>query len=161
PFTAMAVAPDGKTIAFGASWGRRNQALPIVFWDLASGDEVGHVEGLVDATQAPRAYGQRAYLALAYSPDGRTLAVLLEGRIVLVEVAAGKRRGEWGFTTAGGARPALPGAPTFGALAFSPDGRTLAAGCSDGAVRRFDLRTGRELTPLSGHSSPVVALCWT
>jgi hypothetical protein len=48
-----------------------------------------------------------------------------------------------------------------GALAFSPDGRMLAAGCSDGAVRRFDLRSGRELTPLTGQSSPIVALCWT
>jgi hypothetical protein len=48
-----------------------------------------------------------------------------------------------------------------GALAFSPEGRTLAVGCSDGAIRRFDLRTGSELTPLPGHSGSVVALCCT
>jgi WD40 repeat protein len=89
PFTAVAVAPDGKTIAFGSAGGRRSQALNIVFWDLASGDEIGQVEGLVKAQQ-PQAFGQRLYQALAYSPDGRTLAALLEGRVLLVELATGK-----------------------------------------------------------------------
>src|SRR6266542_1916682 len=39
PFTALAVAPDAKTIALAGGLGRRNGALNIVFWDLASGDE--------------------------------------------------------------------------------------------------------------------------
>jgi len=40
-------------------------------------------------------------------------------------------------------------------LEFSPDSRTLAAGCEDGKIKLLDLRTGKEDTPLSGHSARV------
>jgi hypothetical protein len=156
PFSALAVAPDGKTIALGAAGGNRSESFNIVFWDLASGDEVDQVEGLLNVERARQ--GQR-YKALAYAPDGRTLAVLLEGRALLIEIATRKVRDTMTFTTTKEGQTNRHAA-TGGALAFSPDGRTLAAGCSDGAIRRFDLRSGRELTPLSGHGSPVIALCW-
>jgi hypothetical protein len=158
PFSAVAVAPDAKTIALAAGWGRRGGALTVVFWDLASGDEVGHLEGLANAEEA-RNRGGRVFEALAYSPDGRSLAILLEGRVLLVELATSKLRGEITFA-AGPQGQAERQAATFGALAFAPGGRTLAVGCSDGAIRRFDLRTGRELTPLPGHNGAVIALCW-
>lgn len=159
PFTAVAVAPDGKTIAFGGGVSQRQGGTPqIVLWDLASGDEVGRLDAL---PVAPQPHGQAAvYQALAYSPDGRTLAALLDGRVVLIEVATGKPRGEM-------AVPVAPQqlqnnqVPPSGALAFSPDGRTLAVGTSDGAILRFDLLAGLESTPLPGHNSSVVALCWT
>jgi hypothetical protein len=160
PFTALAVAPDGKTVALAAGFGRRNEAPHVSLWDLASGDEVGRVEGLVGVDPTRRNFGGGVFLALAYSPDGRTLAALVEGRVLLVEVATGKVRGQLAYATAPEPPSARQGqAVTFGALAFSPDGRTLAAGCPDGAVRRFDLRAGRELPPLPGHGGPVVALC--
>ena len=159
PFTAVAVAPDGKTIAFATGWGQRNATAPhLVFWDPASGDEVGQVDGMVTAPQTQRQ--AIVYQALAYSPDGRTLAALLEGRVVLIEVATGKPRGDMAVPVAPQLSPNHQ--PTAsGALAYSPDGRTLAVGCSDGAILRFDLLTGLESTPLPGHSAAVVALCWT
>jgi WD40 repeat protein len=155
PFTALAAAPDGKTLALAAGFGRRNEAPHISFWDLASGDEVGRVEGLMTVDPMRRNFGGGVFQALAYSPDGRTLAVLVEGRVLLVEVATGKSRGQLAFAAAPADRQAMP----IGALTFAPDGRTLIAGCPDGAVRRFDLRAGRELTPLPGHTGPVVAVC--
>lgn len=156
PFTAVAAAPDGKTLALAAGMNRRNEPLAISLWDIASGDEVGRVEGLIPLDPTRRmAVG---FAALAYSPDGRTLAVLLEGRVVLVETATYKTRGQFTFAAPAEPRPVNQGM-TLGALAFSPDGRILAAGCSDGTVRRFDLRAGRELTPLPAHASPVLALC--
>ena len=157
-FTALAIAPDGKTIALGGGWTRRNQGLKLVYWDLASGDEIGQVSGL-PAAPGRGEEGAGLFLGLAYSPDGRTLAALLDGRILLIEIATGKIRSQLTFPAAGDVRTERGGIVP-GALAFSPDGRTLAAGCSDGAVRRFDLRSGRELTPLPGHSSSVVALCY-
>src|SRR5205823_6522603 len=81
PFTAVAVAPDGKTVALAAGWGRRNEALQIVLWDVASGDEVRRLRGLADA-RPTRAGVARVFTALAYSPDGRTLAGLLDDRAV-------------------------------------------------------------------------------
>ncbi len=98
--------------------------------------------------------------AAAYSPDGRTLAALLSGHIYLVEVATSKVRGQLTFPAAAEART-MRGSAVPGALAFSRDGRTLAAGVTDGVIHRFDLRSGRELTPLTGHTSAVLALCST
>jgi len=42
-----------------------------------------------------------------------------------------------------------------------PDGRTLAVGCQDGTVRRFDLRSGRELPPLTGHAVGISLVGFT
>jgi hypothetical protein len=159
PFMAVAAAPDGKTLALAGGFGRRNEPPAICYWDLASGDEVGRVEGLIPADPTRRNLPGATFQALAYSPDGRTLAALLDGRVLLVEAATGKSRGQLTFAAAPESRADRPQGLTFGALAFAPDGRTLVAGCPDGAVRRFDLRAGRELTPLPGHTGPVLAVC--
>ncbi len=158
PFTALTIAPDGKTIALAAGTGRRTAGGAIALWDLESGDEIGRIDGLVSADRDRR--GAMPMQALAYSPDGRTLAVLLDGRVQLVELATGKSRGQLPFaalTDATADRQVV----SLGSLAFAPDGRTLAVGCANGAVRRFDLRSGRQLPPLSGHTSAVVALLYT
>src|SRR5262249_43404275 len=46
-------------------------------------------------------------------------------------------------------------------LAYAPDGRTLALGCSDGTVRLWDTSTTRELRRLAGHRDRVVALAFS
>src|SRR5258708_20325505 len=45
--------------------------------------------------------------------------------------------------------------------AFTPDGRTLASGGDDAAIRLWDAHTGMHLQTLSGQSSPVYALAWS
>jgi hypothetical protein len=158
PFTALTVAPDGKTIALAAGAGRRTAGGAIVLWELESGDEIGRIDGLAGADRNRRE--MMPMQALAYSPDGRTLAVLLDGRVQLVELATGKSRGQLTFAT-GTDVTADRQVVSFGSIAFAPDGRTLAVGCSNGAVRRFDLRSGRELPPLSGQTGSIVALLYT
>ena len=46
-------------------------------------------------------------------------------------------------------------------VAFSPDGKTLATGHMDGAVRLWDAKTGKSRTVRMGRARQVVALGWT
>jgi hypothetical protein len=47
------------------------------------------------------------------------------------------------------------------ALAYSPDGRVLATGGSEGTVGLWDLATGKELRKLKGHDGAVLALAFS
>lgn len=52
------------------------------------------------------------------------------------------------------------GAPVF-ALAFSPDGGTLACGCGDNAVRLWDPRTGERQRTMTEFSQCIYALAFS
>ncbi|MEV0378670.1 protein kinase [Nonomuraea sp. NPDC050643] len=106
---AVALSPDGATLATA-----RGKTLET--WDVRQGRRLKAYEGAGD-------------LALAFSPDGSTLAAgakllaLRTGQITPLDLA----------TRAGGGA-----APT--ALAFSPDGRRLAFGLESGRVLLWDVR---------------------
>jgi WD40 repeat protein len=95
----LAVSPDGKTATVSASWG-------IIFWDLSSGLALAHIEE-----------GKRDLSAIAYSPDGRLLAVggFEEEPLRLWHVTTGNFVG----------RLRVPGVRVH-SLAFSPDSRKIA-----------------------------------
>ncbi len=94
--------------------------------------------------------GRSPVLAIACSPDGRTLADAGEdGTIVLRDPATGAVRAR------------LEGhADAVTCLDYSPDGRTLASAGYDRTVRLWDNATGAARGILRGHSQWVFALAF-
>jgi WD40 repeat protein len=79
--------------------------------------------------------------ALAFAPDGRSLAIAAAGQPVsLVETATGQVRAELGGA------PSEPGTLVrqTAAVAFAPDGRTLYSIGPDATLAAWDLTTGKE-----------------
>src|SRR5262249_43853415 len=111
------------------------------------------------------------WICQAFSPDGTTLAVGGTNHLVTVSLwdpSTGRRRGElrdpgsvstpWrcGSTAPPPDEPSL----RVAAVAFSPDGATLAAACSDGIIRLWDIASGKLCRTLSGHVAVVRGLAF-
>ena len=47
------------------------------------------------------------------------------------------------------------------AIALSPDGKTVASGSDDGAVRLWDIERGKMIDKWMGHSEEAQAVCWS
>ncbi|HMC63570.1 MAG TPA: sigma factor-like helix-turn-helix DNA-binding protein, partial [Gemmataceae bacterium] len=120
--------PDGRSLA-SISYEEKDDAVSI--WDLATGQERHRLKGTRDTEGCA-----------AFSPDSKLLATGGQGRdMVLWDVATGKELRRFG---------AWYGAA---AVAFTPDGKTLAAG--SGAITLWDVATGR-LLPAS--ANPIVEI---
>ena len=132
--TALAYARRGGTLAAGYSDGT------IRLWDVSS-------HRLISSTT-----WSAAALALAFTDDGKTL-----------EIADPDSVGRWNL--ANGAKIAtrpLTGQVAGGAVAFSPDGATVATGGGDGNVRLWDTATMQEIgAPMSSDPQPVDAVAFS
>ncbi|MEU5896756.1 nSTAND1 domain-containing NTPase [Streptomyces venezuelae] len=125
--TALAFSPDGKRLAAGGNNGR------VVLWDGTVKQTFGALAGTYDVVRArPGPKDAEAVTALAYSPDGTTLAV-------------GGEHGTLQLWDAASRRPLGSSLPTPGdavlALAFSTDGRTLHAAGRHSALRSLAVDT--------------------
>lgn len=143
---ALAVAPGGKMLASAGDDGT------LQLWDPATGKPGTKLTGPTDWQ-----------LALAFSPDGKTLAAGgYDGKLRVWDVAGGKR------TLKVEALPPLPAntpkdaplrsANVVSALAYSPDGKTIALGGSEAAIHLFQAADGKLMRSLPGHTSSVSAL---
>ncbi len=137
---SLAFSPDGKTIASGSGgWG---QARPgeVILWDA----ETGKIRATLRGHKGP-------VMGLKFSPDGQKIAssaTAWEGvREAFVKVWSVS--GEELFT--------LPAPSENGFdVAFSPDGKQLAIGSTDGPIRFWDVVSGRQLPlTLTGHRGNV------
>jgi hypothetical protein len=114
----MVFSPDGQSLA--ASWftGSGDRTGLVIVWDMNDGRKL-------------HTWTDRKELAssLAFSPDGRTLAVGGEsGGLQLRELASGQKRHTY-----------VGHEGHIYALAFSPEGRSLAASSADAPVYLWDV----------------------
>jgi len=132
--TALAYSPDGTTLAAGYSGGA------IRLWDLAS-------HRAISATS----WGA-APLALAFASGGKQL-----------EVADDAAVGTWDLTDQARITARPFASPAQGnAVAFSPDGQTVATGSADGNVQLWDTATQQEIgAPMSSDAQPVSAVAFS
>jgi WD40 repeat protein len=123
--SALAFSPDGKQIA--AATGYLNQG--VVVWDAAAGTKIRTLVG--------------GSGSVVYSRDGRFVATGGDGRFA---ATGGAKVELWNATNGAPIR----GLDAINALAFSPDGRMLAATGQDKAVRLYDPATGTPIRTLTG-----------
>jgi WD40 repeat protein len=151
PVRAVAIRPDKAVVAAG----RGNQ---VHLFDAKTGE---FLKSLTDpALKTPDGKpAKAAHLALvdaiAYSPDGKTLATGSFQELVLWDPETGAvRRRITGF------------ADRVMAIAYSADGKYLATGggvpTEDGEVKIFEADTGKLVTDIKGgHSDTVFGVCFS
>lgn len=134
----LCVAPDGSWVA---TVGRKPDNRRVRLWEVASGQERSAFDF------------EAALPCLSTSPDGRTLAVGMsdsgkgaENGIVLIDVTTGERHA-----------PLLTRRKALTALAFSADGKRLAAGFN-GVVQIWDLPGRKLLRTLEGFERSVTRI---
>jgi WD40 repeat protein len=145
---SVAFSPDGRTLGAGTSTGQ------VWLWD------VSHIAAPAAFRSTPLTGPARFVAGLAFSPDGKTLAAgSQDDKVWLWTVrdptgTSVKKRGT--------ALPAgtLTGAANWvNAVAFSPDGASLAAGTSDASVLVWNLRA-RTIIEKLPQPQPVTAVTW-
>ncbi len=129
---SIAWSPDGKTVAL---WDTTGGELSVGLFDAATGKRLRSVCNGVGALDG-----------FALAPDAQTIAVADRGHTLLVSVDTGQSINELGDTTA--------------QLAWSPDGKRLAAAGPNHTVRLWE--SGREVrVTLTGHTADVTDLAWS
>jgi len=136
-FWCAAFSPDGRTVA--AVGGSQESAGKLIAWDMPNNKA---------KYQHDEATGIRS---LAFSPDGKTLALALyDGKVKLLDAGAGKEQQVLQGHTKG-----------VNCVAFSPDGLTLASASLDQTARLWAVKTGKEKMTLRGHSEYVLCVAFS
>ncbi|MBY0527873.1 MAG: sigma-70 family RNA polymerase sigma factor [Gemmataceae bacterium] len=130
----LAFSPDATVLA-----AEQNETLFV--WDVATGQ-------LLRRRDEPTG----RVLAVAFSPDGRTIALGHEyGPIVLWDATTGKERK---LVTPQRQMSAY-------SLTFSPDGKTLAQGGGDNMLHLWDLETAKEIHAFGLHKGGVSSIVYS
>jgi WD40 repeat protein len=140
---SVALSQDGKTLAVGASEPVQGEekmaARGVRLYDAKSGKERTSLQGAPDVVSG-----------LAFSPDGKYLAVGGRSSVGLWDTATGRPR----ITLSADQALAWP-------VAFSPDGKTLVTGALMNTAQLWDAKTGRMLRSFGEHIHWVEAVAFS
>ena len=133
--TSVVFSPDGKTLAVGGADSK------VRLWDMT----------------APRITASRT-IKLPFSSEVNTMSVSPDSTTLAVA-------GNWVFfydLATGQMHPAaLKTAGDIACAAFSPDGKTIAGGCSDYTVRLWEVATRRPIAALTGLADYIVSVAFS
>lgn len=125
---SLAFSPDGNALAAASAYPEGNALSPVLqLWDLTKLFTDG-ADSLTQTLTIPASFGP--LWDVAFSPDGKLIAAAGAG-MALWEAATGS--------------PADQSAESFGALAFAPGGRGLAAGDAE-QLSLWQVRSEPEIT---------------
>ncbi|HEV3262172.1 MAG TPA: protein kinase, partial [Gemmataceae bacterium] len=140
PVWRVAFSPDGRRVA-SLSKG------VLKIWEVTTGTEIRTI-------RCPDPWYQ---YGLAYSPDGRHVAVTMQRQGVMIwDVETGKE-----VRSFHGHKSAVKN------VAYSPDGLLVASGAGDivrndaGEVKVWEAKTGREIFQLRGHTDPIYGVAFS
>jgi WD40 repeat protein/serine/threonine protein kinase len=141
------VSPDGGRLAAAVRTDTDEVFLKV--WNTASGKEIfcSNVSRLTGTrtTSVPR---------IALGPDGRNVAAVLESRKALLRVWEVKTNNVvFNLDT--------PEVRSICGLAFSPDGKSLAAAGLDQVVKVWDLAAGTEVLTLRAHTARQLSVAFS
>jgi WD40 repeat protein len=165
---APTFSPDGRLLALPAS-APGTTALLVELWETATGKKrktlafdllarKDAAELRLDGSQPGRFFfffqrdpaSRSRVVALLFSPDGKHLAIATLHAIHLFDVGSGKLLRSFG------------GPHVFGGgIAFSPNGKLLAAGRFHGDIRVWDTAKGTVLRDVPGHQGAVSSVAFS
>jgi hypothetical protein len=135
-------APDSRTLF---AW---SEDRTVTVWDVATGRKRRQFPG----PTAPAPGSPQPYFTVRLSPDGKFLAFCLQESVLpILDAETGKEFRRFQVARDG-----------VSALAFSPDGKSVAwGGWQEGTVYLGELATGRERHRFTGHRGRVLALAFS
>jgi WD40 repeat protein len=114
----------------------------LIVWEVATGAERWRVTDFIAPVNA-----------IAFNPNGRTLAVALGQTANTVDV--------YDVTTGDGVLTLIGHAGSVNTMAFSPDGETMLTGSEDKTLELWDMTNGQPLRRFQGHSTSVKSVAFS